>query len=389
MTKLSARLRELRLTAGRTQGDVADDAQITQGYFSKLEKGDANPTRATATALAKALRVSLWALVGGTEYADFEPTGRLVSLESESGVRRIAYFASALTKLSDAEREAVFADATEVRAICQKRRIYLYEPRLYTDPVNNPNVSAEDVYSIDRTQVIRSHLVILYGRYPSFGAGQEVEIATQAGIPIILLRPGHARISRMVHGCFARLHEVAYDSSSELATRLDTALEDVANELVLQRNAERPGISARLKELLQKSSLSVDTLAKVVGTTPRAINDLLSGAPELRNPSLLMLIRLATALESSVSYLVDGMTPSREETDPTLRISKQNLFEYARTNNLHLIDVENLWRDYCGEYDDAHRHVAEARSEPLTVEDWDTRFRGETQAALLDEDEDY
>ena len=53
------RLKEIRQRAGLSQEDVARAAGVTLGAVSKIETGKVGPTWATATAIAKALGVSV------------------------------------------------------------------------------------------------------------------------------------------------------------------------------------------------------------------------------------------------------------------------------------------------------------------------------------------
>jgi transcriptional regulator with XRE-family HTH domain len=56
---LGEAIRQLRLKRGITQEDLAHDAGITTGTLSLIERGHANPTWATADAIAKALGASM------------------------------------------------------------------------------------------------------------------------------------------------------------------------------------------------------------------------------------------------------------------------------------------------------------------------------------------
>jgi len=57
------RLRERRELAGISQGELAHRAGLTRNYVSLLEHGLRNPTLNSMAMLAKALRVSLRALI--------------------------------------------------------------------------------------------------------------------------------------------------------------------------------------------------------------------------------------------------------------------------------------------------------------------------------------
>ncbi len=56
---LCAAVRQLRAKQGLTQEALAQDAGITVGHLSMVERGLANPTWGTVTAIAQALGVSV------------------------------------------------------------------------------------------------------------------------------------------------------------------------------------------------------------------------------------------------------------------------------------------------------------------------------------------
>ena len=53
---------------------------------------------------------------------------------------------------------------------------------------------------MDRLQVEKSQIVLAYVGVPSLGVGQELEIAREKNIPIVLLMEKNAVISRMARG---------------------------------------------------------------------------------------------------------------------------------------------------------------------------------------------
>jgi len=56
---VGAEIRRLRLNAGMTQEDLADEAAMTTNYVSLVELGNTNVTVTAATRIARALRVKL------------------------------------------------------------------------------------------------------------------------------------------------------------------------------------------------------------------------------------------------------------------------------------------------------------------------------------------
>jgi transcriptional regulator with XRE-family HTH domain len=388
-TKFGTRLRELRTSGSMTQEALASEAKCSQGQLSKLERGEAEPTPEICERLTLALGVNPTMLLAGTEYAHLDGTGGVVAAVEAPGRMRLAYFASALTGLSESMREEVFRHGEIAQAVCEEFSAYLYRPAQYTDPVNNPEVAATDVYAIDRAQVARSDMVILHCGRASFGAGQELEIATQAGISVILLIPNGTTVSRMVHGSYARLRVVRFDTDDELREGFQGALRELFNDLVLRAHATPGGIGERVRVLRNRRGLTLDTVAVRAGLTRHAIERLEREDELAENPSVTTLRRLADTLGTSVSYLTDGIKPRLEDTDDVIRRSKLSFDQFVRRENIAISRVESVWRKFQKEYVEGRQNVADARAEPATDEDWERRFNGEgaSQSSLFEEDE--
>jgi transcriptional regulator with XRE-family HTH domain len=60
---LGKAIRQLREERGMTQEALAQDAGVTVGHMSMIERGHSNPTWATVKAIAAALKASLVELV--------------------------------------------------------------------------------------------------------------------------------------------------------------------------------------------------------------------------------------------------------------------------------------------------------------------------------------
>jgi transcriptional regulator with XRE-family HTH domain len=298
-----------------------------------------------------------------------------VTVVPGQGVKWLCYFASALTGLGDDDRERIFKDAAVVRSVCERVRAYLYEPHHYTDPKNNPDLSPERVYTIDHAQVSRSDIVVFHARHPSFGAGQELEIAAGAGVPVVLLVPRGLQVSRMVLGTYARLRQVMFDSSDELQSGFDALLEPVLSDLTVRRDnhTETAGtdgqtLGARIRKIRAGMRLPPGKVACLVGISDHAMRCLEDGS--YTNPSIATLRRLAVVLRTSVSELVDGIPLRSEDTDPILQKSLSNLHIAARDLNTPAPLVEKLWMEYHSQYGEKRLKVAEARTEPASVEEW-------------------
>src|SRR6266852_1221021 len=85
-------------------------------------------------------------------------------------------------------------------------------------------IPASQVYITDRSRASTYDFIVLFCGAPSYGVGQENEIATQAGVPAIRLIPTQ-EISRMMIGSFVRAIDIKYSGS------LETGISFGANEL--------------------------------------------------------------------------------------------------------------------------------------------------------------
>lgn len=350
-----------------------------QGQVSKIVNDLVEPTPEQILAVATFCKCSPWTLIGGTTLVDKVGGECIVSVDPETHIL-LAYYASALTGLDDDQRGAVFGDAEIVREACEGMQTLLYEPADYTDPKRNAKLPAERVYEIDHAQVSRSDFLVLNTRFPSFGAGQELEIAKNQGIPVVLLIPRRVQPSRMVLGTCARLHPVEFSDVNELHRALAITMPQLQNDM-LARRRPRPAtvedsFAARMKARREKLHLDYAAIGRHIGLAAHGVEQLEKGL--CPNPSLAILEGLANALCTSVSYLVDGVMRHLEDYDPTLRRSKDNLTKYADAHNLTRHETQELWTAHMVEFSTHRYSVAEARTEAVTEADWQSRHKGST-----------
>lgn len=119
-----------------------------------------------------------------------------------SNYRTHGYCSSALTGLGEAERARVLDLNFLLKEKLAQIGIGLYLPQDASDP-EDPHgaaLSAEEVYVLDRLRVAESSFVIVNGNLPSFGAGQELEMALALSIPVVVFREEGESLSRMVRG---------------------------------------------------------------------------------------------------------------------------------------------------------------------------------------------
>jgi transcriptional regulator with XRE-family HTH domain len=72
--KLGDRIRELREEFGFTQGHLAGNASVSQGYLSQLENGEVkNPSAAVLLRVAQAMRIDPDELFEAAGYSTYGP----------------------------------------------------------------------------------------------------------------------------------------------------------------------------------------------------------------------------------------------------------------------------------------------------------------------------
>jgi transcriptional regulator with XRE-family HTH domain len=375
-------LDSVRRAAGLGEKELATGLEVSQSTISRFINDKLKPSMQQVDALAKLCGVSRWALVGGTELAAEFPSDCIISLDAEAHVKWLAYFASCLTSLNDTERAALLREAALVREACEGIRAYLYEPINYTDPVRNQDLPPETVYAIDHAQVNRSHFVVFHARHPSHGAGQELEIAMNAGLPVVLLQPTGCRVSRMVVGSYARLLQVYYDNDDALKRELGAVVPRLVSNLVARHKGETfaptlvgrqpdESFAARLKALRSDMQMDSETLGRHVGLSRDAIENMEKGL--FSNPSVTTVRLLAQVLRTSTSQLLDGVPQRLEDHDPIVRRSLDNLHRFATSNHVPHEEVLALWDAFLPEYKRNLQAVADARTQAVTEAEWAQR----------------
>ena len=222
-----------------------------------------------------------------------------------------AYLASALTGLDEVERQHLFGVSEIVASVCKDSQINLYEPRKATDPVNNPEVSAEDVFNMDREHVLRSDLLIHVADFASTGAGEELDFALAALIPIVLIARGDTKVSRMVTGIPALKLMITYNDLDELRNELRDRLTDIRPILEQRKIAfsefDKNMVGNKVRITREESGLTKEDVASHSGRllTVDRIREIEGSRDSISNPSLLELRTLAAVLKTTIADLVE------------------------------------------------------------------------------------
>jgi transcriptional regulator with XRE-family HTH domain len=221
-----------------------------------------------------------------------------------------AYLACALTGLTEVERSNIFRISDIISNVCNENGIVLYQPRHATDPKLHVGVSASAVYEQDKGHVLESDVIIHLGHHPSTGAGEELEFARSALLPIILVYPDTTKISRMILGIPSLIIQIAYKNIDDLVVQFTHSLltfRTVFEERKLAFSSYRVNlIGEKIRQIRQNAQLTRKQIAEASG---KFTEDRLTAIEELSdldsNPSLLELREIATILKTTVSEIVE------------------------------------------------------------------------------------
>ena len=239
-------------------------------------------------------------------------TGAIVLYQRQAAPLQLdAYLASALTGLTQDQRHDLGALSHVIDSICKSLEIELYQPWTTTDPIDNPNVSPGDVFKRDRERVLNSDLVIHIADYASTGAGQELNFATEALIPMIIIARGDSKVSRMVTGIPAvKLHITYQDLEGfreELRERLIEIRPIMEERKLAFSDFNMNIVGTKVRILREDAGLTREEVAANAGDilTIEKIRQLERNVDRVSNPTLLELRTLATVLKTTVADLVE------------------------------------------------------------------------------------
>lgn len=257
----------------------------------------------------------------------------------------------------------------------------LYWPGDHTHPIRNADFSPSQVYRTDRSRASTFDFIVLFCADPSYGLGQENEIATQAGVPAIRLFP--PTISRMMSGSFADAFDVRY--SGTLSSRIDFSPEEFTSALsavrrahfrqrALFRGMNGDGFGPRLRRLLDERSGDYVQFARELGVNISYVHTLIEEPFAVSNPSIRLLKRMGILLNESVAYLVG----ESEEADPIWVQSKLAFDSWIMsTEGVDGGVAFGMRKSWQQAYFEERRstETRDYRRSPMTVLDWNRKYR--------------
>jgi transcriptional regulator with XRE-family HTH domain len=184
------RLQQLVEFRGISQPQLEALSGIAQSTISKVLKRSRDPSPEVLKNLYCAIGLKLSDVINEIEVIGHELIG---------------YLATPLTGLTNPEDTELRILVDTIKGIVSDTEFddphfELYWPGDHTHPVKNPDISPNQVYLIDRSRASTYDFIVMLCVSPSFGVGQENEIATQAGLSAVRLIP--RGISRMMKGLF-------------------------------------------------------------------------------------------------------------------------------------------------------------------------------------------
>jgi transcriptional regulator with XRE-family HTH domain len=336
------RLQRMVESRGLTQPELSALSKVSQSAISKIFARNIIPSTEQLTKLFQALGLKLHDVLE----LDAEPE------------YLYGYLATPLTGIAsdpplDSALRSVVQKIKEVAADPEFKNppFDLYWPGDHTHPTNNADIPAAAVYLTDRSLASTNDFVLMFCGSPSFGVGQENEIATQAGIPIIRMIPGN--VSRMLSGSFAEATNIRYVGSLKDGIQFDEgALKGALQQIrvtyyhhrALYRSLNGRDFGERLRRLIDDRVGDHRQFAKDLGIGLSYLVALLGEQLTVANPSTRLLKRMAARLDVSVSYLLGEVA----ETDPVWLESHNTLRSWVEKDRglsaAIVMEVRDEWR---------------------------------------------
>jgi transcriptional regulator with XRE-family HTH domain len=303
----------------------------------------------------------------------------------------VGYLATPLTGLTLKADEEVRRIVETIRRVASEGqfanpRFDVYWPGDHTHPKQHASIAAAQVYVTDRSRASTHDFIILLCVAPSYGVGQENEIAAQAGVPAIRLVPP-AGLSRMMLGSFIRATDIPYagDLSSRITfdedkfrDALKTLRQAYFSSRALYRGMNGNGFGKRLRKLIDdRCNANYFQLAADLGISLSYLHKMMDEPFVVSNPSAILLRRMAHRLGERVAFLLG----EAEENDPIWAESSASWRAWIeKTEGLDagmVLRIRDDWRHvYAEEKRERQTCASFRRSTRLMREaDWDKEYR--------------
>ena len=367
-----------------TQTQLAQSSGVNQSTISKIFSRSTEcgaeryrPSEDMLKKLFKAVGLKLTDILNDSDDAPDEILG---------------YLATPLTSITEQAEKELRRVVDRIRQIAAEEAFEspcfdLYWPGEHTHPLLHADIPANHVYLTDRSRASTHDFIVLFCAAPSYGVGQESEIATQAGVPAIRLIPRKG-LSRMMAGSFIRAFDVRYDGTLEAEIVFDedelrAALQEIRRTYFRHRafykNVSGDSFGQRLRTLVNdRCGGNYPQVAEDLGISLAYLQNLMDEPFRVSNPSAFLLARMATRLGERVGFLVGESELSDAVWNESNDAWRKWVRENPRIEAAMALEMRDEWRS-------AYRTSKRERSSsstsfrtaarPMREIDWDTRYR--------------
>lgn len=300
-----------------------------------------------------------------------------ISIPSVSDRRPLrGYVASALTGLPVVTRDFIAFASSKIAEVCKKFEIYVHQPRKATDPILHKDIKPEVVYALDRKRIVDADVLIVIANDPSFGVGQELEIAGSYGKPVILLRREGVIVSRMVTGgLFNLIDDITYSTPEDLERKLRSSLKNSIESLrswelrnALMEKSLPAEIGPILRKCREQSNYTLPEAANAAGISSYLLSTIENRPVQFHNVGLCTLINLSNLYGVSPVELIKGVKE--------LPLRKDQLEIDRNIRRLEALSVKMGWshRDFLELRSDYSKELAASGSPAeITDSEWISR----------------
>lgn len=311
----------------------------------------------------------------------------------------VGYLATPLTALSPKEDGEVRRLVKTIRSVAAEEefvdpRFDIYWPGDYTHPKQHADITAGQVYVTDRSRASTHDFIVLFCGPPSYGVGQENEIATQAGVPAIRLAPPDG-LSRMMLGSFVRADDVPYSGTLDSGIsfdegRLREALREVRQRYFRTRALycaiNGGGFGKRLRKLIGgRCNGNYLQFASDIGISLPYLHRMMDEPIIVTNPSALILRRMAHRLGERVAFLL-GEAEENDAVWLESNTSWRSWFERSQSVVPRIaFEMRDEWRNSYKAEKREEQTVASFRkpSRLMREADWDKKYLALTQKKVV------
>jgi transcriptional regulator with XRE-family HTH domain len=370
-------LKSIKESRGYSQVEMEQLSSVDQSTISKILNGQMQPTTDTLIKLFDGLGVKLEHVLREAASTSNEIVGYLATpLTGVATGRTDLQLRRAVERIKTIASEQHFSTAPS--------RFQLYWPGDHTHPVTHPHLTPARVYLIDRSRASTFDFVILLCAEPSYGVGQENEIATQAGLPAIRIVP--QKTSRMITGSFLLAKDVAFEGTLQDGLKIDEpalgeAFRDIRRVYIRHRVLHGPkggrNFGERLRSLLDDRSGDDAGFAEELGVSLSYLQALLNEPLAVSNPSACLLLRMAKLLNVTAGYLLRETAAS----DPVYIESLAHWRTWVKDtlgDEIHLaLAIRDEWCEQHQEKSRALSTASHREDKPVVmkVNDWDRLYK--------------